>query len=339
MNKIKVKKLDAPSRAQRVLANEDIIFQMVRPYQNNNYYFNLDDEIYVASTGYAQLRAKINSSFLFQHLNLSTFIKDVLVRCTGTSYPAINVSNLSTLKISFPTPSEQQKIADFLSAIDKRLKLLKKKKTNLEDYKRGIMQRIFSQELRFTRPDGSAYPDWEEKKAKNIFKSHSNKQHNGQLPILAATQDRGVIPRADIDISIQSSDKSILSYKIVEVGDFVISLRSFQGGIEYSNYTGICSPAYTVLKTKVNINNTFYKQYFKDTEFIKRLANSAIGIRDGKQISYSSFSTIKLPYPTFEEQTQIADFLSAIDVKIEKLSEKIASTEEYKKGLLQMMFV
>jgi type I restriction enzyme, S subunit len=91
-------------------------------------------------------------------------------------------------------------------------------------------------------------------------------------------------------------------YKLVTPGNFIISLRSFQGGLEYSNYRGLVSPAYTVIEPIIRILDDFYRQYFKSYDFIGHLAVAVIGIRDGKQISYSDFSFLKLPYPPIEEQ-------------------------------------
>ena len=91
--------------------------------------------------------------------------------------------------------------------------------------------------------------DWQSNlAAKDIFRNHTNKKHNGEFQVLSSTQDRGIIPRSEVDIDIKYDEENIGSYKKVEAGDFVISLRSFQGGIEYSEYEGLVSPAYTVLK-------------------------------------------------------------------------------------------
>jgi len=109
--------------------------------------------------------------------------------------------------------------------------------------------------------------EWIKVPAGEIFKNVSNKNHDGSLPILAVTQDKGVVPRDTIDFDIKTSEKSVKSYKIIEPGDYVISLRSFQGGIEYSYIKGICSPAYTILKPKKDIFDDFYKFYFKKEEF------------------------------------------------------------------------
>ena len=135
------------------------------------------------------------------------------------------------------------------------------------------------------------------------------------------------------------TDRSVESYKVVQKGEFIISLRSFQGGIEYSNYKGICSPAYVILRAKLPINNHFFRYYFKTDSYIQKLNERLEGIRDGKMISYKYFSEIPLPYPSPLEQTKIANFLSAIDKKIEHTQIQIDKTEQWKKGLLQQMFI
>ncbi|MBE0501569.1 MAG: restriction endonuclease subunit S, partial [Desulfuromonadales bacterium] len=159
------------------------------------------------------------------------------------------------------------------------------------------------------------------------------------LPLLAITQDNGAVLRVDTEKEIITSEASIKSYKIIEKGDFIISLRSFQGGIEYSRVMGICSPAYTILKSQVEICDDFYRHYFKMADFISRLSATTVGIREGKQISYSAFGTLKLVCPCLDEQQKIADCLSAIDTKIESVAKQIGQVESFKKGLLQKMFV
>ena len=201
------------------------------------------------------------------------------------------------------------------------------------------MQKIFSQELRFKADDGSEFPEWEEKNGGELFESISNKNHKSDLPILAISQEHGAIPRELINYQISVTDKSVDSYKIVDIGDFIISLRSFQGGIEYSNYKGICSPAYIILRNSAPINNLFYKFYFKTEYYIQRLCEKLEGIRDGKMSSYKYFSEIGLPYPSLPEQTKIANFLFAIDTKIDLVAKQLDEAKNFKKGLLQQMFV
>ena len=135
--------------------------------------------------------------------------------------------------------------------------------------------------------------EWELKNGNYIFETITNKNHNSDLPILAITQEHGAIPRDMIDYKISVTESSVATYKVVEKGDFIISLRSFQGGIEYSKYTGICSPAYIILRAILDIEDLFYKQYLKTTKYIKELNRHLEGIRDGKMVSYKQFSDIK----------------------------------------------
>jgi type I restriction enzyme S subunit len=257
---------------------------------------------------------------------------------TGSGREGLNFQSIASFNLIFPSLPEQTKIATFLSSVDSKIDQLSQKKTLLEQYKKGVMQQIFSQQIRFKADDGSDYPEWEEKNGNELFESISNKNHNSDLPILAITQEHGAIPRDLIDYQISVSEKSVDSYKVVEVGDFIISLRSFQGGIEYSNYRGICSPAYIILKKIVGLYDHFYRYYFKTDTYIGLLNRNIEGIRDGKMISYKQFSEIFLPFPCLEEQTKIANFLSAIDSKIEQVAQQLEAAKQFKKGLLQQMF-
>lgn len=136
-------KKDAPSRAQRLLKKGDILYQMVRPYQKNNFLFSLDQSNYVASTGYAQIRTKEETAFLFHLLHTESFVNKVIERCTGTSYPAINSSDLGEIKVNIPIRHEQQKIASFLSAIDQKIEHTAVQVEKMQAWKKGLLQRMF----------------------------------------------------------------------------------------------------------------------------------------------------------------------------------------------------
>ena len=175
--------------------------------------------------------------------------------------------------------------------------------------------------------------DWcteKEYKAKDIFKSVTNKRHKGEFEVLSATQDKGVIPRSQVDIDIKFDEANITGYKKVDRGDFVISLRSFQGGIEYSEYEGLVSPAYTVLKSIVPVCDGYYKAYLKTGDYINRLNQGTYGIRDGKQIGFEDFGDMILHYPTPTEQEKIAEILSAQD-KLIALKEKLIEEKKRQK--------
>lgn len=191
--------------------------------------------------------------------------------------------------------------------------------------------------LRF--PDFLNDGEWRFVHGNELFEPIVNKNHNSDLPVLAITQDQGAVPRDMIDYNVIVSDKSIAGYKVVEVGDFIISLRSFQGGIEYSNYKGLCSPAYIVLRRKNElICNDFYRHFFKSARFIQDLNRNLEGIRDGKMVSYQQFSTIRIPFPPLSEQRRIAACLSALDEMLAATNGKLEQLKAYKKGLVQNLF-
>ncbi len=171
-----------------------------------------------------------------------------------------------------------------------------------------------------------------------LFEAISDKEHNCDLPVLAITQEQGAIPREMIDYHVFVTDKSLESYKKVEVGDFIISLRSFQGGIEYSSYQGICSPAYIILRKKENIVNEYYKHYFKSKRFIQDLNRNLEGIRDGKMVSYEQFSQILIPKPDNDEQQKIAACIESLDNLIGAENNKLNALKKHKAGLMQKFF-
>jgi type I restriction enzyme S subunit len=134
---------EAPSRAQRLLRKDDILFQMVRPYQKNNFFFDKTENDYVASTGYAQIRTSHNPQFLFQLLHTVEFVNNVIERCTGTGYPAINSTDLSNIEVKMPSVNEQTKIANFLSSIDEKINHTENQIQQTGQYKKGLLQIMF----------------------------------------------------------------------------------------------------------------------------------------------------------------------------------------------------
>ncbi|MDE0509526.1 MAG: restriction endonuclease subunit S [Gammaproteobacteria bacterium] len=134
----------APSRAQRLLSHKDIIYQTVRPYQRNNLFFDANDGCkYVASTGYAQLRANESPEFLYQLLHTDSFVSSVLARCTGSNYPAINPSALASIEVSLPRKVEQKRIANFLDSMDDLITAKTRMLELLRKHKKGLIQKLF----------------------------------------------------------------------------------------------------------------------------------------------------------------------------------------------------
>lgn len=190
--------------------------------------------------------------------------------------------------------------------------------------------------LRF--PEFQNAGEWEMRYGNDLFDSIINKNQKFDLPILAITQEHGAIPRSTIEYHVSVAEKSIENYKVVNIGDFIISLRSFQGGIEYSHFCGLCSPAYIILRKKVILNDVFFKFFFKSEYLISRLNVNIEGLRDGKMITYKQFSEVLLPFPSPAEQQRIADCLSSLDERIAAETNKLDALKAHKKGLLKQLF-
>ncbi|WP_299172194.1 restriction endonuclease subunit S [uncultured Bacteroides sp.] len=251
---------------------------------------------------------------------------------TGTAQPKLNRETCGKLPVLIPPLPEQRKIANILNtwdkAIEKQTQLIEK----LELRKKGLMQQLLTGKKRLPGFSG----EWKRVKAGLLFGSSSIRS-NKLEPLLSVTQDKGVVPRDMLETRVTMPNGDLSSFKLVDVGDFVISLRSFEGGLEYSKYRGIVSPAYTVLKKKTDISDVFYKVYFKSNDFIQRLAVAVIGIRDGKQISSSDFCYIKIPYPSLQEQNAIANVFVSCDSEILLAKQELNRFQQQKKGLMQVL--
>ena len=176
---------------------------------------------------------------------------------------------------------------------------------------------------------------WTRFEAENIFKNITDKNHPTDT-VLTIQQGRGTLPRDLSGRNILYDNTNTKNYKRVQFGDFIIHLRSFEGGLEMANEQGIVSPAYTILRYIKPIAFGFYKAYFRTNEFINHILSKSVeGIRDGKQISYDAFKWLAIPYCQLEEQQKIADFLSLVDQRIEKQRQLVESLKKYKRGYFQ----
>ena len=173
---------------------------------------------------------------------------------------------------------------------------------------------------------------WEVIKAKYLF-SPRNEKGNSTLVLLSPTQKYGVIPQSQLEGVVQVKENTDLqSFKTIHYGDFVISLRSFQGGFEFSNYEGVCSPAYQVFHATKDLSNDFFRYLFKSDGFISKINSLTVGIREGKNIQYWDFSNMLLALPPKKVQIRSAQYLNAKCIEIDTmLSKTRSSIEEYKK--------
>lgn len=301
----------------------------------------------VAYTGIIRFRPLSTTTRLYlEHLLSSkAFIKQIKSMKTGATISHFGPVHLRQMTFFHPDVKEQEKIAGFLTAVNERIEHMENRLELSKKYKKGLVQRLFTQKglsnptHRFKKDDGSNFPDWKYNQGNTVFENVAERNNGRRLPILAITQDKGAVPRNQINYDISVTDASIDNYKVVNKGDFIISLRSFQGGIEYSEYDGICSPAYIILRPRIEIADGFYKDYLKTRVYIQNLTRKLEGIRDGKMISYKYFSEVELPYPDIKEQEKITVFLAIINQMIEKHERKLEQAKKFKKALLQQMFV
>ena len=182
--------------------------------------------------------------------------------------------------------------------------------------------------------------DWENTDASIIFKTYFDKNHP-DLPVLSASQEYGMIIREDVGFKVQHNKENEAGYKRVLPGQFVIHLRSFQGGFAHSDVEGITSPAYTIIefRDKSQQDDIFWKYVLTSKEFIKRLETVTYGIRDGRSISFEDFSELGFNVPDIKEQRKIGKTLTVIDTLIRKLEQKLEKLRNIKQSLLNQMFV
>ncbi|WP_225899123.1 restriction endonuclease subunit S [Flavobacterium erciyesense] len=316
----RISKDEAPSRAQRRLTKGDILFQMVRPYQKNNLYFDKEGD-YVASTGYAQIRTLQNSQFVFQYLHNQKFVDKVIERCTGTSYPAINSSDLGNIKIHYPNSLEQSRIAFFFELLDNRIQTQNKIIKGLETLKFTLSNKIFSQELRFKDGSGNEFSGWSELKIGDILKIGNGKDYkhlvHGDIPVFGSggymtSVNSYLYDGETVCIGRKGTINKPMYYngKIWTV-DTLFYTHSFQ----------YCIPK-------------FVFHLFQTINWLEY--NEASGV---PSLSKTTIEKIKVKIPSIEEQLTISKFLSAFEQKIGNEKEILMQLKKQKEYLSQQMFI
>ncbi len=248
-----------------------------------------------------------DSDFIGRRLIRKDFINEMVKWRQGVIYGQwrIHEDDFVKIKICVPKTCEQRKIGAILDNLDNLITLHQCKDFALDTNK------AFQQRCLLSIKSANA---WEQRKAKTLFISYAEKGYP-ELPVLSATQDKGMVYRDDTGKNIFHDKNNEISYKRVQPGQFVIHLRSFQGGFAHSNILGITSPAYTIFGFKDDEKqcDLYWKYVFCSSEFVKRLETVTYGIRDGRSISYDEFLIMKFIVPKYEEQVQIASILIEID--------------------------
>lgn len=265
----------------------------------------------------------------------------------GSGQPLITGGQLKELKLFFPSIDEQQKIASFLSAVDTKIDQLTRKKELLEQYKKGVMQKIFSQELRFKADDGSEFPEWEEKKLGDVFHSVKGKgisknkiAENGKYQCVLYGELYTKYNEVIFEVISRTNEEDGIKSKS---GDLLIPSSTTTTGIDLANVTALnkdnilIGGDITVLRSKEKTNNIFYAYYLSNHKK-DEIASYAQGITI-VHLYYGHIKDMVIDLPSIDEQTKIANFLSAIDTKIDLVTKQLDVAKNFKKGLLQQMFV
>lgn len=326
----------------------DVLFGKLRPYLAKGF---IPKEKSCCSSEFVVLRPENNvcNKFLLYYLLSKTFISYIKNLATGVKMPRTNWSQIGGTVVSMPSLKQQEAIAAYLDRecekIGQRIALLERKADAYRRLRRSLINRAVTRGL---NPDTSlkistssictdipAY--WQEKRIKDIFSEISIKGYPNE-PMLCATQSKGVIPQSLYENRVVVATSGLENMKLVNVGNFVISLRSFQGGIEYAYYRGIISAAYTILELDNNNCRDFYRHFFKSSSLIKLMKKCVTGIREGQNINYTTLKYEHIPVPPIMEQREIAAYLdekcAKIDAIVEKINIQIERLKELKRSLI-----
>ena len=269
---------------------------------------------------------KCNVDFLYYLIQ--TKKKDLIRKSCGSTFLEISANEVRKIQVSVPSDVEQQKIAGLLSLIDKRIATQNKIIEDLKKLKSAIIDQLYSA----IKGKGYSY--------RQIFEIVN--ERNKQLEysnILSASQEKGMVNREDLNLDIQFERSNINTYKVVRKGDYVIHLRSFQGGYAFSDKIGVCSPAYTILRPNDLLEFRYLSYYFTSQKFIKSLIIVTYGIRDGRSINVEEWLDMKTTIPQKEQQRHIVDTIRNIEKKIENEELYASYLSKQKQYLLRQLFI
>ena len=345
-------KEEAPSRAKRLAKKGDIFYQTVRPYQRNNLLFNEDDNEFVFSTGYAQIRTNIiNNKFLFYLLQTDKFVLKVLSMCTGTSYPAITSAEMSKVIIHYPKKQlEQIKIGELLNRLDFIITLEQQKIEKLELLKQYLLQNMFADESGYPRVRFKGYNNkWERSKLNTISDSYSGLSGKTKEDF-GKGEARYIEYKNVFDnpvAKLDGTDAIDIDYKQNEVkkGDFLFTTSS-----ETTEEVGMSSLwDYDLnniylnsfcfgVRIKEKIDSYYLAYYFRSPEFRSRVMKLAQGI-SRYNISKNKFCELKISVPSYEEGVRIGRLLKSTTDLIDLEENKLKEFKLIKSKLLQSLFI
>ena len=312
--------------------NGDILFQRssetLEDVGRANVY--IDDRVAVFGGFVIRGKKKANyNPLFFRYLLSSPYArKRIIPMGAGAQHFNIGQEGLSKVLLNFPSIEEQTKIASLLHLLDERIATQSKLIEDLKKLKSAIIEKLYK-EIQGT---------WYSYRQLFSIINERNKQLE-YSNVLSASQEKGMVSREDLNLDIHFERSNISTYKIVKNGDYVIHLRSFQGGFAFSEKTGICSPAYTVLRPHNLLVYGYLSNYFTSRDFVKSLIIVTYGIRDGRSINVDEWLDMKVVIPSKEQQTHIVNVIESIENKIkneETYSNCLLNQKQY---LLRQMFI
>ncbi len=271
----------------------------------------------------------VDSKFFFFLINNTHFIRKCQILAKqAVNQASISTSDLKKIKVYIPDINEQSKIQKFLSLIEKRIELQNKIIEDLKKLKSALADKLYSSTKGETYSFRQLFDVVNERNKKLTYSN-----------VLSASQELGMIERSDINIDIKFEQDSISKYKIVRRGDYVVHLRSFQGGFAFSDRTGICSPAYTILRPHDMVVYGYLSYFFMSKPFIKSLKLVTYGIRDGRSINVEEWLDMTVTLPTRQKQSHIITIINAIDDKLNNENQIHTCLLQQRAFLLKVMFI
>ena len=305
----------------------DVLLSNIRPYLKKVWYADRDGGCSADVFVFKALSACI-PDFLHYVIANDRFINFAMSGAKGVKMPRGDKEQMKTYEIGLPSIEEQKKIAKLLSLLDERIATQNKIIEDLKKLKCAIIEKVYSEIQGKEYSYGQLFDVINER---NKQMEYSN--------ILSASQEKGMVNRDDLNLDIQFERSNINTYKIVRKGDYVIHLRSFQGGFTFSDKLGVCSPAYTILRPNSLLEYGYLSNYFTSQRFIKSLVLVTYGIRDGRSINVDEWLRMKITIPPKEHQQYIVKVIGTFERKIEDEEAYAAQLSIQKQYLLRQMFI
>ncbi len=317
-------------KSYKIITKGDFAYNPARINVGSIAKYNGDNDCMISSL-YVAFRAKeqINAEWLMQLLKTPKMNFYYNLNAEGGVRMYLFYPNFERIRTSYPSLNEQRKVAQFLDLLDHRIAVQSGLIEDLQKLKAALVERLFCNKQ-----------SWKQYKYRDLLSPISERNSENQFSnVLSASQELGMVNRTDLDIDIKFERSAVTTYKIVRDGDYVLHLRSFQGGLAFSSMTGICSPAYTILRPVKELEYGFFQEYFMSKSFINSLRLVTYGIRDGRSINVDEFLDMAVEIPDSATQRRIISILSTMNRRLRLAIKQNENYIKQKQYLLQQLFI